>query len=161
MDFQQVLQVLEKSTNGTVRVWCFEIPMGSGGHSYAEGNASAGVSTMADLDGRSTPGAELNAALALHAAAPDTRLSPREWVERIPSLVERELVRAIRCDAVGSEARGEGKGHAANVIPVSDLVEYLAMCDAVVAGRDCPPRWWPEVRKGGRAVIRGEVGDAA
>lgn len=161
MDAKHVLRELEKSTIGVVRVWCFEFPAGEPTRSQMP-SAEQSEDPYEIVDGISTKQpSELNAALALARAASDLRLSPIEWVERIPSLIERELVRAIKFGAICSEARGEGKGHAAKVIPADELVAYLAICDDVVSGRGAPPQWWWNVRKGGRAVIRGEVDDAA
>ena len=154
MDLQTLLQVLESSSSA-VRVWVIEFPAGDA-ESHVPPDQETDVQT-----GRTGPASELDQARAVASAAPGIRLSPREWAERIPSLVERELLRAIREDVILSEARGEGRGHAAKVIAVDELVRYLATCEGVREGREPEPTWWRAVRKGGRAAIHGEVARAA
>lgn len=80
-------------------------------------------------------------------ANPEAALKPTEWAKRV-GVSARELIRAIDELAIPCQPRGKGRGHAARVIKVDDIIQYLAICEQVCAGERSQPEWWERVRKG-------------
>jgi hypothetical protein len=158
MTRQQVQEVLAAAEPGTrVRIWCveFEAPASDAPHaSPVDEIATPTSESVVPLAPRSRADNPVDRVRALAAAEPGLRLSAGEWKQRVPDLSERELDRAMRAGALAWERRGEGKGHAARVIPAENLITYLGLCEAVQEGRLEKPEWWDEVRKGRRAHVR-------
>lgn len=70
----------------------------------------------------------------------------RDWAQRL-GLSERELTRAVQCDALVHHAKRDGRDHGARLVRASDLRGFLETIEAVERNGVHPPRWWRAVRK--------------
>jgi len=96
-------------------------------------------------------GSALGIARALQNDSPTLALKPSEWAVRV-GVTGRELRRAVEYGTIPSRLRGTGKGHGAQVIEVSAIVEYLELRAAIAAGTASRPAWYEHVVRGRHAA---------
>lgn len=144
MSYEEHVERLLASAPPGTRIIYMEVP--------AEGSAPSTPGATTPQEGASsTLGmTDLEVASNAHGSGP---LKSAQWAERLPMVSAREIDRAISAGALTASPKGYGRDHAAIVVSATDMVDYLALCDAVQDGRRTPPTWWDEVRKGPNAEI--------